>query len=227
MGRLHDELTHGDALGRGEVDGARVLHAQPAAPSMRSISIRARASGVRYASSPSFTIGSWPRSGPAGKSRPQDRAICVMVPRPRCACLRTIRGRDARQERSHMHGRMARYTYSGDVGDLTRRAEQGMLPVFEAQPGFRAYSLIRERRRDHLVQRLGLERAGRGRERRGQGVDRGEHAGRDRARGDAHRRDPPEHDARRDFRRDRLIEREAKGSAKERSLSLPACGHVY
>ena len=41
-----------------------------------------------------------------------------------------------------MHGRMARYTYSGDVQELARRAEEGMLPIFQTQPGFRAYSLI-------------------------------------------------------------------------------------
>jgi heme-degrading monooxygenase HmoA len=37
---------------------------------------------------------------------------------------------------------MARYSYSGDIQDLARRAEEGMLPIFEAQPGFKAYSLI-------------------------------------------------------------------------------------
>jgi hypothetical protein len=41
-----------------------------------------------------------------------------------------------------MHGRIARYSYSGDIQELTRRAEEGMLPIFEAQPGFKAYSLI-------------------------------------------------------------------------------------
>ncbi len=41
-----------------------------------------------------------------------------------------------------MHGRMARYTYSGDAQELARRAEEGMLPVFQSQPGFKAYSLI-------------------------------------------------------------------------------------
>lgn len=41
-----------------------------------------------------------------------------------------------------MHGRMARYSYSGDVAELARRAEEGMLPVFQSQPGFRAYLLI-------------------------------------------------------------------------------------
>lgn len=42
-----------------------------------------------------------------------------------------------------MHGRMARYTFSGDAQELAQRAEGGMLPIFQAQPGFRAYSLIR------------------------------------------------------------------------------------
>jgi hypothetical protein len=38
---------------------------------------------------------------------------------------------------------MARYTFSGDAQELAQRAEGGMLPIFQAQPGFRAYSLIR------------------------------------------------------------------------------------
>ncbi len=41
-----------------------------------------------------------------------------------------------------MYGRMARYTYSGDAQELAQRAQEGMLPVFQAQPGFKAYSLI-------------------------------------------------------------------------------------
>jgi hypothetical protein len=41
-----------------------------------------------------------------------------------------------------MHGRIARYSYTGDIQDLARRAEEGMLPIFEAQPGFKAYSII-------------------------------------------------------------------------------------
>ena len=41
-----------------------------------------------------------------------------------------------------MHGRMARYTFSGDAQELAQRAEEGLLPIFEAQPGFRAYSVI-------------------------------------------------------------------------------------
>ena len=41
-----------------------------------------------------------------------------------------------------MHGRMARYTFSGDVQELARRAEDGLLPIFQAQPGFKAYSVI-------------------------------------------------------------------------------------
>ena len=41
-----------------------------------------------------------------------------------------------------MHGRLARYTFSGDAQELGQRAEEGMLPIFQAQPGFRAYSVI-------------------------------------------------------------------------------------
>jgi heme-degrading monooxygenase HmoA len=37
---------------------------------------------------------------------------------------------------------MARYSFSGDIQDLARRAEEGMLPIFKAQPGFKAYSLV-------------------------------------------------------------------------------------
>ena len=41
-----------------------------------------------------------------------------------------------------MHGRMARYTYAGDVQELAQKAEEGLLPIFESQPGFKAYSVI-------------------------------------------------------------------------------------
>lgn len=41
-----------------------------------------------------------------------------------------------------MHGRVATYAYTGDALDIARKAEQGMLPIFRAQPGFKAYSLF-------------------------------------------------------------------------------------
>jgi heme-degrading monooxygenase HmoA len=41
-----------------------------------------------------------------------------------------------------MHARIAKYTYTGDAQELARRAEEGMLPIFQAQPGFKAYSLV-------------------------------------------------------------------------------------
>jgi hypothetical protein len=41
-----------------------------------------------------------------------------------------------------MHGRMARYAFTGDAHELAQRAEDGLLPIFEVQPGFRAYSVI-------------------------------------------------------------------------------------
>jgi hypothetical protein len=40
-----------------------------------------------------------------------------------------------------MHSRIARYRISGDPQELARKAEEGMLPIFEAAPGFRAYNL--------------------------------------------------------------------------------------
>jgi hypothetical protein len=40
-----------------------------------------------------------------------------------------------------MHGRIARYRISSDPHELARKAEEGMLPIFQAQPGFRAYNL--------------------------------------------------------------------------------------
>ena len=34
-----------------------------------------------------------------------------------------------------MYARFATYSYTGDAYDLARRAEAGVLPIFEAQPG--------------------------------------------------------------------------------------------
>ena len=41
-----------------------------------------------------------------------------------------------------MHSRIARYGFMGDPQELARRAEEGMLPIFQSQPGFKGYSLI-------------------------------------------------------------------------------------
>jgi heme-degrading monooxygenase HmoA len=41
-----------------------------------------------------------------------------------------------------MHARIATYTYTGDAIDIARQAEDGMLPIFQGQPGFKGYSLI-------------------------------------------------------------------------------------
>ncbi len=40
-----------------------------------------------------------------------------------------------------MQARMATYSFSGDAHDLARRAEEGILPVLQSQPGFKAYSV--------------------------------------------------------------------------------------
>ncbi len=41
-----------------------------------------------------------------------------------------------------MHGRIARYSYTGDAHELAQRAEEGVVPVFRAQPGFKGYTLV-------------------------------------------------------------------------------------
>ena len=41
-----------------------------------------------------------------------------------------------------MHARVARYKFIGDPRDLARKAENGMLPLFEAEPGFKGYSIM-------------------------------------------------------------------------------------
>jgi len=40
-----------------------------------------------------------------------------------------------------MHSRIAAYRITGDAHELARKAEEGMLPIFQAQPGFKAYNL--------------------------------------------------------------------------------------
>jgi hypothetical protein len=40
-----------------------------------------------------------------------------------------------------MQARMATYSFSGDADELARRAEDGILPILQAQPGFKAYSV--------------------------------------------------------------------------------------
>ncbi len=40
-----------------------------------------------------------------------------------------------------MHGRMAKYTYSGDAQELARKAEEGILPIFQGLSGFKSYTV--------------------------------------------------------------------------------------
>jgi hypothetical protein len=41
-----------------------------------------------------------------------------------------------------MHGRVATYSYTGDALDISRKAEEGILPIFQSQPGFKAYAIF-------------------------------------------------------------------------------------
>src|SRR2546426_12657451 len=40
-----------------------------------------------------------------------------------------------------MYARFATYRASADPHELAKRAEEGMLPIFKQQPGFRSYSI--------------------------------------------------------------------------------------
>ncbi len=40
-----------------------------------------------------------------------------------------------------MHGRMARYTYTGDAQELARTAEEGILPILQGMSGFKSYTV--------------------------------------------------------------------------------------
>ena len=40
-----------------------------------------------------------------------------------------------------MHARLARYTFSGNVQELAQKAEEGILPILQSQPGFKGYSV--------------------------------------------------------------------------------------
>jgi hypothetical protein len=41
-----------------------------------------------------------------------------------------------------MHARFARYRFSGDAQELAREVEDGLLPIFQAQSGFKGYSVM-------------------------------------------------------------------------------------
>ena len=41
-----------------------------------------------------------------------------------------------------MHTRIARYSFTGSADDLARQVEEGMLPILQSSPGFKAYSVI-------------------------------------------------------------------------------------
>jgi len=44
-----------------------------------------------------------------------------------------------------MVARMATYRFRVDANDLAKKAEEGLLPIFKKQPGFRDYSLFADR----------------------------------------------------------------------------------
>ena len=40
-----------------------------------------------------------------------------------------------------MHARIARYTFTGDAQELSRKAEEGVLPILQSIPGFKSYTI--------------------------------------------------------------------------------------
>ena len=40
-----------------------------------------------------------------------------------------------------MYGRMATYSFTGDADELASRAEEKILPILQAQPGFKGYTV--------------------------------------------------------------------------------------
>jgi hypothetical protein len=41
-----------------------------------------------------------------------------------------------------MHARIARYAFTGSAEDISRKAEEGALPMLQSSPGFKAYTII-------------------------------------------------------------------------------------
>jgi hypothetical protein len=41
-----------------------------------------------------------------------------------------------------MHARIANYRLTGDAHELARKAEEGLLPIYKAQPGFVALNVV-------------------------------------------------------------------------------------
>jgi heme-degrading monooxygenase HmoA len=41
-----------------------------------------------------------------------------------------------------MYARIAKYTFTGDAQAIARIAEEGMAPIFQAQPGFKGYTVL-------------------------------------------------------------------------------------
>ena len=41
-----------------------------------------------------------------------------------------------------MHARIAKYAFTGDAIEIARKAEEGMLPIFQSQPGFKWYTIV-------------------------------------------------------------------------------------
>src|SRR5439155_24613298 len=87
-----------------------------------------------FASVRTGSIGACWRCRVRGSSR------CVKVDSSRRPVGVRCASRSAR-EGSHMVARIATYSFTGDGEELGKRAEAGILPILEAQPGFKSYAV--------------------------------------------------------------------------------------
>ena len=71
------------------------------------------------------------------------RTRCVTLASRAAGPLRAGRGGIAAAEKEvRMHARIARYSFTGSAQELSRTVEEGMLPILQAAPGFKAYTVI-------------------------------------------------------------------------------------
>ena len=81
----------------------------------------------------------------APRSKPDEtfRTRCVtLASRAAGPLWAGLGGASAAEKEVRMHARIARYSFTGSAEELSRTVEEGMLPILQAAPGFKAYTVI-------------------------------------------------------------------------------------